>query len=81
MNSQINKQQRWKNVKTDCFAYISDNQSRGCFCLTELVCRKGDCKFYCPKEDANKKYLECYDERTVKSIAPNIDKYFRKLKK
>lgn len=33
-------------IKKDCFAYDRKKKSYSCKILTELVCEKGDCKFY-----------------------------------
>lgn len=66
-------------IKKDCFAYISDNKYKGCFCLNELFCRKENCRFYQEREKAREKYLKNYSIETASVISKNIDKYFREL--
>lgn len=37
-------------IKTDCFAYKSDNTYNGCNALNKLYCKFEECKFYKNKE-------------------------------
>ena len=39
------------SIKTDCFAFKSDNPYNGCHALDKLYCRREECKFYKNKED------------------------------
>lgn len=66
-------------IKKDCFAYMSDNQYRGCMCLNELFCRKENCKFYKTKEEAKKDYLDNYNVSTAQTISKSTDNFFREL--
>lgn len=65
--------------KVDCFAYVKNDKRNGCFCLKELYCRNGDCRFYQERKKVKKKYLDNYSVNTASLIAKNIDKYFRNL--
>lgn len=38
------------SIKTDCFAFKSNNTYNGCNALDKLYCRLEDCKFYKNKE-------------------------------
>lgn len=75
------------NVKTvcmykqniDCFAYVKNDKYNGCFCLDELYCRKGNCRFFQERKKAREKYLKNYSIETASTISKNIDKYFREL--
>lgn len=65
--------------KKDCFAYVSENNLKGCFALNELYCKKEDCRFYQEKMTAKQKYLDSYNIETAQTVAKNIDKYFRQI--
>ncbi|MGN1301796.1 MAG: hypothetical protein ACI4U9_04680 [Clostridia bacterium] len=65
--------------KKDCFAYVSESKTGGCFSLNELYCRNENCKFYQKKELAKKRYLDSYSLITAQTIGKNIDKFFREL--
>ena len=64
-------------IKTDCFAYISDDKCRGCFALKQLYCKTEGCKFYQERTKAKKRYLENYTIYTAINISKAIDKFFR----
>ena len=66
-------------TKKDCFAYISEDKYRGCFCLNELYCRKEHCSFYQEKTEAKRKYLNTYNIITANKIAKATDNHFRSL--
>ena len=68
------------SIKKDCFAHISDDRYRGCFCLNELYCCKdGNCSFYKTREVAKKRYLDTYSVKTALYISKSTDMYFRSL--
>lgn len=48
------------SIKTDCFAFKSNNSYNGCNALDRLYCRIEDCKFYKNKElyEKNKNNIE-----------------------
>jgi hypothetical protein len=66
-------------IKTDCFAHISDDKYDGCFCLDRLYCRKENCKFYQEKKEAKRKYLDYYNLSTASLITRSTDRFFREL--
>ena len=65
--------------RKNCFAYVSENDMRGCFALNELYCKKEECKFYQERKLAKQKYLDTYNLQTAQTIGKSIDKYFREL--
>lgn len=64
--------------RKDCFAYISDNQFRGCFALNGLYCKTENCRFYQEKSEAKKRYLDNYTVYTATNISKSVDMFFRK---
>ncbi len=65
-------------IKKDCFAYLSDDDTRGCFALNKLYCKREKCKFYKERTQARKEYLDTYTLETASCIAKNVDEHFRK---
>lgn len=51
-------------IRTDCFAFKSDNPYDGCSALDKLYCRRNKCNFYKNKETFNKKLGCDKNERT-----------------
>lgn len=41
-------------IRTDCFAYLNNSESRGCSGLNVLVCKTGKCPFFKTKEQIEK---------------------------
>ena len=67
-------------VKENCFAHIKNKEGKErCFCLNEMICKKGECSFYKTRSKAKKDYLDRFNGETQAKIDRGIDKYFRNL--
>ena len=45
-------------AKISCFAYSNKNGHEGCRALTDLYCKKEDCRFYKPDHTVDMRQIE-----------------------